>query len=278
MASIALRRQPRRQGGGLGHALDVERRVERLGRAGHHVGRAAVADQEQLGAATGGRGSEGWGTAVGEVHRRGRYSVDRRCGSDGWRSSRPLLALAGCSSSGSSSSWTALPADALGPGLVRLVHAAGDGQQLLGVGSVTADGDRVPGVWRTTDGTTWQHLDAVPEEHHRRAQRADRGGRGADGAAAAVGQTTGGTHGNPRVGTWSLDGTTLTEHPGAGRALRRAPAGVGQRDRRRAGGLRRGGHPHRPQRAHRRGGVDVARRSRRVHHPRRRPRPRERPG
>src|SRR5207253_8176599 len=35
-----------------------------------------------------------------------------------------------------------------------------------------------------------------------------------DARVAAIGQTTGGTHGNPRVGSWSLDGTTLTEHPG----------------------------------------------------------------
>jgi hypothetical protein len=121
---------------------------------------------------------------------------------------------AACTSSGSSSSWTALADGALGPGTVRLVHAAGDGKELIGVGSITVDGSRVPGVWRSADGMSWQRLDAAARSITGLRSELTAVAAGADGRVAAIGQTTGGTHGNPRVGTWSLDGTTLTEYPG----------------------------------------------------------------
>jgi hypothetical protein len=58
-----------------------------------------------------------------------------------------VVALAACTSSGpSGSSWTDLAGGTLGPGTVRLVHAAGDGKELTGVGSLTVDGSRVPGI------------------------------------------------------------------------------------------------------------------------------------
>ncbi len=124
------------------------------------------------------------------------------------------LGLAACTSSGSSSAWTALPPGTLGPGLARLVHAAGGGQQLIGVGSITGDGDPVPAIWRTSDGTSWQRLDAMARSITGVRSELTAVAVASDGRAAAVGQTPGGTHGNLRIGTWSLDGTTLTEHPG----------------------------------------------------------------
>jgi hypothetical protein len=123
-----------------------------------------------------------------------------------------VLGLAGCTSSGSS--WTALADGALGSGTVRLVHAAGDGKVLVGVGSITVDGDRVPALWRTTDGTNWQPLDAVAQSITGVRSELTAVTVGPDGRVAAIGQTTGGVHGNPRIATWSLDGSSLTEYPG----------------------------------------------------------------
>jgi hypothetical protein len=126
-----------------------------------------------------------------------------------------VVVLAACTSSGPSpSSWTALGPGTLGAGTVRLVHAAGDGRMLIGVGSLTVDGSRVPGIWRTTDGERWQRLDTAPRSITGVRSELTAVAAARDGTVAAIGQTTGGTHGNPRVGTWSLDGTTLTEHPG----------------------------------------------------------------
>ena len=121
------------------------------------------------------------------------------------------LTLAGCSSSDSSSPWKALPDGALGEGLVRLVHAAGQPQELVGVGSVTVDGNRVPALWRTTDGASWLRLDTVPKSPYGFVSELTTVAMAADGRAAAIGQAVGGTHGNPRVGSWYLDGSTLVE-------------------------------------------------------------------
>src|SRR5690349_21587810 len=82
---------------------------------------------------------------------------------------------------------TALPAGTLGPGLVRLVHAAG-GQQLVGVGSITGDGDPVPAIWRTSDGTSWQRLDAAPRSITGVRSELTAVTVASDGRAAAVGQ------------------------------------------------------------------------------------------
>jgi hypothetical protein len=82
---------------------------------------------------------------------------------------------------------------------------------LLAVGSVTTDGNRVPAAWSTTDGTTWSKLDTDPKSPYGFESELTTVAVGADGRAAAIGQAVGGAHGNPRVGSWYLDGTTLRE-------------------------------------------------------------------
>ncbi len=132
-----------------------------------------------------------------------------------WRLPVAALAVAGaCSSSGSSErtiDWRAAPAATLGPGLVRVVDAAPGPDGLMAVGSVTTDGNRTPAVWRTADGTTWTRLETAPKSPYGFLSELTTTAVAADGRAAAIGQASGGTHGNPRIGSWYLDGATLRE-------------------------------------------------------------------
>jgi hypothetical protein len=124
------------------------------------------------------------------------------------------LVGAACSSSGPSArsvDWQAAAAGTLGSGLARIVDAAPGPDGLLAVGSVTTDGNRVPAAWRTTDGTTWTKLDTAPKSPYGFVAELTTVAVTADGKAAAIGQASGGTHGNPRIGSWYLDGTTLRE-------------------------------------------------------------------
>ena len=117
-----------------------------------------------------------------------------------------LAGLAACSS-GSSPAW-----HTLGDG-ERLVHLAPQPDALLGAGSVTTAGNRVPALWRTTDGAHWTALTTLPRSPYGELSELTTMATTPDGRAAAIGQAVGGTHGNPRVGSWYLDGTTLTEVP-----------------------------------------------------------------
>src|SRR5262249_12299916 len=124
------------------------------------------------------------------------------------------LVAAACSSSGPSAravDWQAAPAGPPGPGLVRIVDAAPGPDGLLAVGSVTTDDNRVPAAWRTADGTTWTKLDTAPKSPYGFVAELTTVAVAADGRAAAIGQASGGTHGNPRIGSWYLDSTTLRE-------------------------------------------------------------------
>src|SRR6516162_592281 len=73
-----------------------------------------------------------------------------------------LMIAAACSSS-NSSGWEALPPDGLASGTARLVHVAVGPGGLIGAGSVTTGDDRVPALWRSADGRSWQRLDPVPK-------------------------------------------------------------------------------------------------------------------
>ena len=94
---------------------------------------------------------------------------------------------------------------------MRLVHAAPLTSGLVGVGSVTIDGNRVPALWRTADGRSWQRLDPVPTSVYGFVSELTTVAAKPDGAVAAIGQAVGGAHGNPRVGSWYLDGNLLRE-------------------------------------------------------------------
>ena len=127
-----------------------------------------------------------------------------------------VVAVTACSSGSSSSaprsvSWQPAASGALGSGLVRIVDAAPGPTGLLAVGSVTTDGNRVPAAWSTTDGTTWTKLATEPKSPYGVESELTTVAVGADGKAAAIGQAVGGAHGNPRIGSWYLDGTTLRE-------------------------------------------------------------------
>jgi hypothetical protein len=128
------------------------------------------------------------------------------------------LVAASCSSgSGSSGStprtvaWQPAPAGALGSGVVRILDGAPGSTGLLAVGSVTTDANRVPAAWTTADGATWTRLDTVPKSPYGFVAELTTVAAAGDGRAAAIGQASGGAHGNPRVGSWYLDGTTLRE-------------------------------------------------------------------
>ena len=127
-----------------------------------------------------------------------------------------VVAMTACSSGSAGSaprpvSWQPAAVGALGPGLVRIVDAAPGPAGLLAVGSVTTDAERVPAAWSTTDGTTWGKLDTEPKSPYGFESELTAVAVGADGKAAAIGQAVGGAHGNPRIGSWYLDGTTLRE-------------------------------------------------------------------
>jgi hypothetical protein len=133
----------------------------------------------------------------------------------GWASMTTTLvlisALGACSSG--SSGWVSVSESSFGAGTVRLVHAAAWSGGLVGVGSVTAGDNRVPALWRTTDGRSWSRLDTVPKSFYGFVSELTTVAVKADGAVAAIGQAVGGAHGNPRVGSWYLDGSTLVEVP-----------------------------------------------------------------
>jgi len=127
-----------------------------------------------------------------------------------------VVVASACSSGSSgsaprSASWQPASPGALGPGLVRIVDAAPGPGGLLAVGSVTTNGNRVPAAWSTTDGTTWSKLATEPKSPYGFESELTTVAVDADGKAAAIGQAVGGAHGNPRVGSWYLDGTTLRE-------------------------------------------------------------------
>jgi hypothetical protein len=121
-----------------------------------------------------------------------------------------LMIAAACSSS-NSSGWEALPPDGLASGTARLVHVAVGPGGLIGAGSVTTGDDRVPALWRSADGRSWQRLDPVPKSVYGFVSELTAVAAKPDGAVAAIGQAVGGAHGNPRVGSWYLDGKTLWE-------------------------------------------------------------------
>src|SRR4051812_17471399 len=120
-----------------------------------------------------------------------------------------VVLVAACTSSSSAAAWHEVAADQLATGTVRLVQIAGAPSGLIGVGSVTTDDNRVPALWRTTDGIAWQRLTTAPKSPYGFVSELTTVAATADGRAAAIGQAVGGTHGNPRVGSWYLDGTTL---------------------------------------------------------------------
>src|SRR5262245_40209589 len=60
------------------------------------------------------------------------------------------------------SRWEASPADALGPGTTRIVDVAPLPTGVIGVGSVTTDGRRVPAAWTSADGSAWTRLHTEP--------------------------------------------------------------------------------------------------------------------
>jgi hypothetical protein len=121
-----------------------------------------------------------------------------------------VIAMAACSSS-SSSGWMALSSNVLGNGTVRLVHAAVWPRGLVGVGSVTTGNDRVPALWRTADGRSWERLNTDPKSFYGFVSELTTVAAQGDGGVAAIGQAVGGAHGNPRVGSWYLDDSTLKE-------------------------------------------------------------------
>jgi hypothetical protein len=137
-----------------------------------------------------------------------------------WRAVLVGVTIAGAAcSSGSGSStpaprtvaWHPAPAAALGPGLVRIVDAAPGPDRLLAVGSVTTDANRVPAAWTTIDGSSWTNVDTVPKSPYGFVAELTTVAVAPDGRAAAIGQASGGTHGNPRIGSWYLDGPSLRE-------------------------------------------------------------------
>ena len=107
--------------------------------------------------------------------------------------------------------WAAAPAGTLGPGMARIVDAAPGSAGLVAVGSVTTDGSRVPAAWIATDGRHWAKLDTEPKSPYGVESELTTVAAGSNGGAAAIGQAVGGAHGNPRIGSWYLDGTTLRE-------------------------------------------------------------------
>jgi hypothetical protein len=107
--------------------------------------------------------------------------------------------------------WTSLPSNALGPGHSRIVDIAATPSGVVGVGSVTTAGRRVPAAWTSRDGETWTRLAVEPKSVYGFVSELTTVAATGDGKVSAIGQAVGGTHGNPRVGSWYLDGSTLRE-------------------------------------------------------------------
>jgi hypothetical protein len=110
-----------------------------------------------------------------------------------------------------STGWRALPAGALGPGLTRIVDIASRPSGLVAVGSVTTNGTRVPALWSSSDGVRWTRLQTQPKSPYGFESELTTVAATPDGRVAAIGQAVGGAHGNPRIGSWYLDGSTLRE-------------------------------------------------------------------
>jgi hypothetical protein len=119
------------------------------------------------------------------------------------------VACASTSVTRSADPWSAVPG--LGPGTSRVVAMATSPSGAIAVGSVTTNGARVPALWRSGDGRAWQRLQVTPASPYGFESELTTVAATSDGKVAAIGQAVGGTHGNPRVGSWYLDGTTLRE-------------------------------------------------------------------
>ncbi len=117
----------------------------------------------------------------------------------------------GPTTAGPGTGWRTVPRAVLGPGVTRIVDTAPLSEGVIAVGSVTTDGKRVPAGWTSTDGTSWVRLSVVPKSPYGFESELTTVAATPDGRAAAIGQAVGGTHGNPRVGSWYLDGSTLRE-------------------------------------------------------------------
>ncbi len=88
------------------------------------------------------------------------------------------------------------------PGQSPVVLAVAGGEDgYVAVG--TAGGDSRPAAWRSADGTTWSEVDLEePKDLYGRIAPLTQVAVH-DGTVAALGVTSGGSHGNPRYATWS---------------------------------------------------------------------------
>jgi hypothetical protein len=133
------------------------------------------------------------------------------------------LAFAGCSSSAHSAGsrplrlpWQevtlAVPPGPAGRLAVRDAAACNGTWYLVGA-VLGADGESRPAAWRSVDGHSWEVMPLAPTSYYaRRAILYSVACRGA--RVAALGERSGGAHGNPRVTSWYQrpDGTLVDLH------------------------------------------------------------------
>jgi len=98
--------------------------------------------------------------------------------------------------------WRPVPLPAKAAGTVVLRDLAGCPGRWYAAGGYTgAAGATSPQLWTSTDGTGWTALSGTPVSAYGPAHLLQQVACRGDGVAA-LGATSGGVHGNPRVGTW----------------------------------------------------------------------------